>query len=137
MPYHVTPTCTPSPPSEPCPAGLCDVQSSRVSGQRYTVSRSDVVSALADTSDHEKDEGFSDICPSQGPQPITLQPRSLRAPVQQMSVSVCTLPCGYTLHSQDVFPEARMDPVAPQCIDLLLGWVQLPSHCSTPAHTYT
>ena len=96
-----------------------------------------MVSALVNTSDHEKDEGFSDIHPSQGPQPITLQPRSLRAPVQQMYVRVCTLPRGYTQHGQDVFPEARMDPVALQCVVLLLGWVQLPSHCSTPAHTYT
>ena len=125
LPYHVTPTCTPSPPSEPCPAGLWDVQSSRVSGQCYIVSRSDVVSALVDTSDHEKDEGFSDICPSQGPQPIALQPRSLRAPVQQMYMClhtptwVHTAQSGCVSRSQDGpsgpsmrCPASRMGPAA-------------------------
>lgn len=115
----------PPPPGEPCPAGLWEVQSSRVSGQWYVVSRSDVVSALVDTSDHEKDEGFSDIRSSQGPQPIALQPRSLRAPVQQMYMClhtptwVHTAQSGRVSGSQDgssgpsvCCPASRMGPAA-------------------------
>ena len=71
--------------------------------------------------------------PCQGPQPV-LQPRGLGAPAQQIRISVYTLPCGYTKHTQDMFPEARMDPVAPLPAVLLPG---MGPAALTPLHPST
>lgn len=90
--------------------------------------------------DDQKNEEFSHISPCHICQPIlhpAMCPRSLGPPAREMCISVYTHSCKYIKDTQDISPEARMDPIITLPAVLVPGRGPVPSPHLAPGHANT